>query len=66
MIIAEREKYSEELRANTFTLDALTAKEFAADLLRAVEEATDHGGVFPVTVLGPGAKQTIFLVKPET
>ena len=66
MIIAEKEVYVEELKTNTFTLDALTAKEFAADLLRAVEEANDHGLAFPVTVLGTKAKQTIFMVKPET
>jgi hypothetical protein len=66
MIIAENKVYSEELNANIFTLDALSAKEFAADLLRAVEEANDHGGSFSVTVLSPEAKQTIFLVKAET
>ena len=65
MIMAENEQYSEELNANTFTLEAGAAKEFAADLLRAIEEASDHGGVWPVTVFGTKTKKTIFLVKAE-
>lgn len=41
------------------------ARELAADLLRAIEEAADHGALFPVTVVDGSDNQFEFAVRPR-